>query len=155
MPITDSEKARRRTLRGTTTSLQKVTRSLKRAQIVLSVDSLGALVAGCTTILAAHILSAWYGWSGGFTLFVGLVNIGYGCYSGVLALHLRWKTRLSRWTIIVLIAANSIWAVQCFTQVGLLSGSASFFGLSHLLLEGLWVGGLAYLEARIALPVAA
>ena len=93
MPITDSEEARRRALRGTTTSLQKVTRSLKRAQIVLSVDSLGALVAGCTTILAAPILSAWYGWSGGFTLFVGLVNIGYGCYSGVLALHLRWKTR--------------------------------------------------------------
>ena len=128
---------------------------MKRSLIVLSVDSLAGLSAGCFTILAAALLTAWYGWSEGFTRFLGAVNLSYGLYSGFLALRLRWKARLPRWTVIALIVLNSAWGVQCFAQVWRLRGSASYLGLSTLVFEGLFVSGLAYLEARIVLPVVA
>ena len=109
---------------------------------------------GCCTILAAPLLSAWYGWPEGFTRFVGAVNISYGCYSGLLALRLHRKARLARWTVFILIAANTMWAAQCFTQVWWLGGDASYLGRAHLIFEGLFVGGLAYVETRIVLPYA-
>ena len=129
-------------------------RHMRRALAVLSFDSLAALVAGCCTILAAPLLSAWYGWPEGFTRFVGAVNISYGCYSGLLALRLHRKARLARWTVVILIAANTMWAAQCFTQVWWLGGDASYLGRAHLIFEGLFVGGLAYVETRIVLPYA-
>ena len=122
---------------------------------IVSFDSLGGLVVGIFTVLAAPLLTAWYAWPDGLALFVGCVNFGYGCYSGTLALSFRRKAQLSRWAVIILIVANSAWAIQCFTQVWLLHGRASHLGLIHFLVEGLWVGGLAYLEARIVLPFVA
>ena len=125
---------------------------MKSALKILFVDSLGGLVAGFCTIMLGPLLTVWYGWPAGFALFIGLVNISYGCFSGFLALRLYRKDRLSRGMVIILLLANSIWAGQCFTQVWWLHENASYLGLAHLLFEGLWVGGLAYLEARIVLP---
>ena len=105
-------------------------------------------------IVLSPILTPWYGWSANFTLYIGLVNIGYGCYSGFLTLRLKRKERLTRGTVILLIIANSVWLGQCLTQTWWLYGNVSYLGLAHLMGEGLYVGGLAYLEARIVLPAA-
>ena len=119
---------------------------------VLAFDSLGGLVAGFVTVLAAPLLTVWYAWPEGLALLVGGVNVGYGCYSGSLALFFRRRARLARWAVLLLIVANGAWALHCFVRVWSLHGSASHLGLGHFLLEGLWVGGLACLEARILLP---
>ena len=127
---------------------------MKRALVLLSFDSLAALVAGSVTLFSAPLLTVWFSWPEGFARFLALVNISYGCYSGILALRLRWKNQLSRWTVIILVAANSLWALNCFIQAWRLHGTASFLGLGHLVFEGFFVGGLAYLEARMVLPSA-
>jgi hypothetical protein len=128
---------------------------MKPSLTVLSVDSLGGLIAGICTLFAAPLLTGWYAWPEGLALFVGAVNVGYGCYSGTLVLYSRRQAQLSRWAVIILIAANSAWALLCFVQVGLLRESASYLGLGHFLFEGVWVGGLAFLEARMVLPFVA
>lgn len=119
---------------------------------LLALDSIGGLIAGTLTLLAAPLLTTWYAWPEGLALVVGWANLGYGCYSGCLALFFRREPRLHSWAITLLILANAGWALHCFTRAWLLQNSASYLGLGHLILEGLWVGGLAYLEARILLP---
>ena len=125
---------------------------MKRALNILALDSIGGLLAGAVTVLAAPRLTDYYGWPEGQALCFGWVNLSYGCYSGTLALYLRRKARLSRWAVIALIAANGAWTLQCFTRAWLLWESASPLGIGQLLLEGLWVGALAYVEARFVLP---
>ena len=118
----------------------------------LRFDSLGALIAGCCTLALEPLLTAWYAWPDGLVLFVGCANLAYGAYSGILALIFRRLDALPRWTVIVLILANGAWAIHCVARAAWLHDTASYLGLGHLLLEGCWVGTLAYLEARIVLP---
>lgn len=127
---------------------------MKRATILLSIDSLAGLIAGGLVLAALPIVTVWHNWSYDFARFIGLANVAYGCYSGVLALYARRRMRIARLTAILLIVANSAWAVHCLAQVWLLRESASYLGLAHLLLEAIFVGGLAYIESRIVLPVA-
>jgi hypothetical protein len=119
---------------------------------ILAFDSIGALIAGTITLLAEPLLTAWYGWPEGLVVLFGCANIGYGCYSGVLSLTMRSGARLPPWTVRLLIFANAAWVVHCFVRVELLIGSISLLGLAHLILEAMWVGGLAYVEARVVLP---
>jgi hypothetical protein len=119
---------------------------------ILAFDSIGGLIAGTVTLLAEPLLTAWYGWPEGLVTFFGWANIGYGCYSGCLSLYLRSNKRLPPWTVRLLILANGLWGLHCFTRIGLLLGSASFLGIGILVLEGFWVGGLAIVEARLVLP---
>jgi len=119
---------------------------------ILAFDSIGGLIAGTITLLAEPLLTAWYGWPEGLVLLFGCANIGYGCYSGVLSLLMRSGARLPPWTVQLLIFANAAWVVHCFVRVELLFGSISLLGLAHLILEAIWVGVLAYVEARVVLP---
>ncbi len=48
----------------------------------------------------------------------------------------------------LLVVANLTWALLCLRWVFVFSQTASPFGLAHLLLEALFVGGLACLEWR-------
>ena len=125
---------------------------MRNVALLLSIDSLAGLCAGLVTVILSSILTQWYGWPVAFVLFVGGVNIGYGCYSGVLAILFRKKQILARPAIAVLVLANSLWAGQCLTQVWWLRETATPLGLGILGFEALFVLGLAYLEARIILP---
>ncbi|MCB1327547.1 MAG: hypothetical protein KDK35_20075 [Leptospiraceae bacterium] len=126
--------------------------NMKNAGMLLSIDSLAGLSAGIVTLSLSSILAHWYGWPMAFVLFVGWVNIGYGCYSGVLAILFRKRQMLARSAIIALVLENSLWAGQCLTQVWWRQESATVLGLGILAFEALFVLGLAYLEARIILP---
>jgi len=127
---------------------------MKKPLTILAMDSLAALAAGVGTLLLSSYLTRWYAWPEGFALFIGAVNIAYGMYSGPLALRLKRTGRMSRTAVILLIIANSIWAGQCFTQAWRLFETASILGLGHLIFEGLFVSGLAFLEAKHVLPEA-
>jgi predicted membrane-bound spermidine synthase len=111
---------------------------------LLRIDSLGALTVGLVMLLLSQWLSSWYALPRGFIIFMGLVNLAYGCYSFSLLVKIKRPLSL----IVVLVIANLGWAVLCVLWAVIFAQSASPFGTIHLLGEALFVGGLAYLEWR-------
>jgi predicted membrane-bound spermidine synthase len=111
---------------------------------LLRIDSLGGLTVGLVMLLLSQWLSSWYVLPRGFIIFMGLVNLAYGCYS--FSLLVKVKRPLS--LIVVLVIANLGWAVLCVLWAVIFAQTASPFGTIHLLGEALFVGGLAYLEWR-------
>lgn len=111
---------------------------------LLHMDSLGGLSVGLLMLLLNYWLSVWYGLPRGFIVFMALVNIAYGCYS--FSLLMRTKRPLS--LIKVLVIANLGWALLCVLWVVIFAQTSTFLGTLHLLGEGVFVGGLAYLEWR-------
>jgi hypothetical protein len=111
---------------------------------LLHFDSFGGLTVGVVVLLLSQWLSAWYGLPRGFVIFVALVNIAYGSYSFSLLVRKKRPRRL----IVLLVVANLVWAVLCLVWVTVFAQTATVFGIALLLLEALYVGGLAYLEWR-------
>lgn len=111
---------------------------------LLWIDCGAAALAG-TALLA---------WSAGFAQLhalpqellrlIGLVNLLYACGSFTLAVQAR---RRPAW-IAALVLANAAWATICLGLALRFAGTASAFGLAHLLGEAAFVGGLAGLEWR-------
>lgn len=126
---------------------------MKRALILLRIDSLGGLLVGSTVMLLSAWLSDVYGWPVDRVRNMGLVNLSYGTYSGILTLVL-WTTKtLSPWFVRLLIGANLAWGFGCFLQVFFwLPESNSAVGTSVLIFEGIYVAVLGWLEARFVLP---
>jgi hypothetical protein len=75
---------------------------------------------------------------------MGVANLAYGTYSGALARRARRPYAL----LVLLVVANATWAVLCGVAAVALAGTASAFGLAHLVGEGVFVGALAALEWR-------
>lgn len=95
-------------------------------------------------MLLREPFAAFTGLPPALVLGMGLANLGYALYSFTLA---RRPTR-PRAALAVLIAANAAWGLLCLVLAALLWDQATVFGRAQLLLEGLFVGGLAYLEGR-------
>jgi hypothetical protein len=128
--------------------------STKTARILLSVDSLAALSVGLITLFITPFLVDLFGWTEAFTRFMAAVNIAYGSFSGVQAWLFFRSGRLFRPAVLLLVIANAAWIGHCFAQIWYLYDTASFFGLAQLMLEAIFVGGLAALEALYVLPLA-
>jgi len=111
---------------------------------LLWVDGIGGAVAGVVVLLAYGWLSAWYNLPRELLFGIGVANLSYGAYSLTLASRKRRPKPL----ILFLIAANLTWAGLCFWWAVRFAESASWLGLTHLVAEGLYVGGLAILEWR-------
>ena len=107
-------------------------------------DGFAALVAGIVTLLLHGWLSELYSLPKGVLLFIGVVNLLYASYS----LPLAMRSNRPKILIFLLIAANLMWAMVCLLLLILNRETISIFGLAHLVGEGLFVGGLAYLEWR-------
>lgn len=90
----------------------------------------------------AHWLSGWYALPVELLRFNGFVNLAYGTYSFSLAL----RRRRPPWMIMLLAFANAAWLFVCLAMAVHFSATASGFGLATLVGEGLFVGGLAWLE---------
>ena len=117
---------------------------MKLKKKLLWIDGLGALIAGSLTLLLNSWLSEWYQLPKELLIFIGLINLIYGTYSTSLAIH----SKRTKSQILLLVAANLTWALVCLILFSTFIKTASVYGLAHLLLEGLYVGGLAYLEWR-------
>ena len=111
---------------------------------LLRIDSLSGLSVGAAELILSSWLHAWYRLPLGFIYLMVTANLIYGTYS--FFLHRRQKRPLN--LIILLVAANLTWGVLCLRWMYTFSGTASFFGLAHLLLTALYVFGLAILEWR-------
>lgn len=124
---------------------------MKQARFILTLDSTGALIVGVFILLFSSLISNLTGWQESFTCMEGFVNLIYGSYSGILLLLFR-RGPLHRTFILILIIANSLWGLQCFAQAWRLKGEATYIGNAVLLLEGIYLLVLAYLEAKFVLP---
>ena len=109
---------------------------------LLWVDCSAALLAGVTLLSLSGWLSEPYGLPQGLLAGMGVANLGYGTFSFSLAR----RARRPRSLIVLLVMANATWAGLCALAAVLLAGTASAFGLAHLVGEGVFVGGLAALE---------
>lgn len=111
---------------------------------LLWVDSLTGAIVGVIVLLAITWLREWYRLPMNLLLLNGAANLTYACYS----LSLAMRTRRPKVLILLLIVANLTWAVLCLRWAFVYAGTASLFGLAHLIGEALFVGGLASLEWR-------
>ena len=97
---------------------------------------------GTLTLIFSAWLSQLYGLPRELLIIFGLANLLYGCYSFSLAVRNRRSMNL----IMLLIIANALWAVICFILAVNYATTATIFGQIQLVGEGIFVGGLAWLE---------
>jgi hypothetical protein len=110
---------------------------------LLWVDCTAAALAGVAVLALSGWLSRLYGLPRNLLLFIGGVNLLYGCYSFSLAR----RARRPRYLINLLVFANLAWAVVCVgLAVGVFWAHATPFGFGQLIGEAFFVGGLAALE---------
>ncbi len=114
---------------------------------LLWLDSRAGLAVGALSLVVAPWLAAFYGLSLAVILTVAAANVAYGTFS----FWLSKQPQPPRALVLALIAANAAWSLLCFGAVAHFYGDASVFGLAQFILEGGFVGALAYAEWR-ALP---
>lgn len=111
---------------------------------LLWVDCIAGALAGVTMLILSGWLSSLYALPRELLLFNGAVNVLYASSSFSLAIRARRPGSL----INLLVFANLAWAVVCLWLVRVFTGSATWFGIGHLVAEAVFVGGLAGLEWR-------
>lgn len=109
---------------------------------LLWIDCTAAALAGVVVLVCSGWLSQWYALPRALLLFVGVVNLLYASCSFSLAVRAKRPQAL----IVLLVIANGLWAAACLVMAARFAGTATFFGLAHLLGEAVFVGGLACLE---------
>ena len=122
------------------------------ARRILWIDCGAACVAGIVMLAAREWIAELHGLSRSLMMFVGVVNLVYGSYSGSLALRASMGRMPSRLAIDVLIAANFAWSIVCAALVGTTWGSST--GAAQFGLEGCFVAVLAICERRYVRPFA-
>ena len=109
---------------------------------LLWMDCIAGALAGVAMLLLLDWLAALYGMPRELLVFIGVANVLYASYSLSLAIR-RIRTSLM---LNALIVANGVWALVCVGLAVHWAGTATLFGMAHLLAEALFVGGLASLE---------
>ena len=109
---------------------------------LLWIDCIAGALAGVAMLLLLDWLAALYGMPTDLLVFIGIANVLYASYSLSLAIR-RTRTQL---LLNALIVANSVWALLCVGLAVRWAGTATLFGMAHLLAEALFVGRLASLE---------
>jgi hypothetical protein len=102
------------------------------------------MAVGVRVLSLSPWLSTWYAIPQRLLVLMGVANLTYGAFSFSLA---RRRVR-PRGLLVTLVVANAAWGVLCLLATALLVRRASAFGVASLVLEGLFVGGLAALEWR-------
>ena len=111
---------------------------------LLWIDCGAGLLDGALTLAFSGWLSRLYALPVDLLIVMGVANVMYGTFSFSLA---RRGFR-PRALIVLLVVANALWAGLCGLTAIVVAANASKFGLAHLLVESLLVGGLARLEWR-------
>lgn len=111
---------------------------------LLWIDCLGAGLAGVVILALSSWLSWFYSLPLWFLMGIGVVNLVYGAFSFSIASRARRELVL----VTALALANSAWGLFCFLVTIFVFDIASIYGIVHLIIEGLYVGGLGWLEWR-------
>lgn len=111
---------------------------------LLWVDCSAGFLGGAAMLALSAWLAALYGLPRAMLVVMGIANLCYATYSFSLARRAARPLPL----IVLLVVANATWAVLCLVAAARVAGSATAFGVAHLVGEGAIVGGLAALEWR-------
>ena len=111
---------------------------------LLWVDCTAGAVVGVAVLLLDGWLSAWYELPQRLVFSMGVTNLVYACYSFSLVVRQERPKTLIR----LLVVANLAWSLLLLYWITIFIGTASPLGVAFLLLEALFVGGLAVLEWR-------
>lgn len=117
---------------------------MRMVRSLLWIDCGAGLLAGALVVLCSAWLSRLYALPVALLLAIGIANLAYGAFSFSLARRAARPPAL----LALLVIANASWAVACGVMAVAVAPYASGWGLAHLLVEGLFVGGLAALEWR-------
>jgi hypothetical protein len=108
------------------------------------IDGCAGLTVGVLMLALRDLLPGFYGLPPGVVTFIAVANVAYSFFGlGLGALRSR-PPALLYW----LIFANFMWSVVCVVLAARVWSTASFFGLAHIVLEGLVVALLGSLETR-------
>ena len=109
---------------------------------LLWIDCITGALAGVAVLLLLDWLANLYSMPKDVLVFIGAANVLYAMYSFSLAIrHTRTPLLLN-----ALIVANGVWVLVCVGLAVRWAGTATLFGMAHLLAEALFVGRLASLE---------
>lgn len=111
---------------------------------LLWIDGLGGLAVGLIMLVFKGILADFYALDEIILIYMGIINILYGSYSTSLA----FREERPKMMILILVAANFSWLLICLFLAFYFIDSASIFGVLHFIVEGLYVGALAFFEWR-------
>ena len=111
-------------------------------QRILWIDCIGAFFTGVLLLILSGWIAPLYGLPQWFVIGHAFVHLAFGTYS----LSLAVRTIRPMPLIKLLVFANAAWAFVCFILAFLLAGNATVFAVVHFALEGLYVGGLAFIE---------
>ncbi|MDC6170492.1 hypothetical protein [Paucibacter sp. XJ19-41] len=109
---------------------------------LLWIDGSAAALAGSLCLLLSPALAQLHALPQNLLQLIGVVNLLYAAYSFCLAM----RASRPRLLITLLVIANSVWAAVCLGMAASFAGTASIFGLAHLVGEAVFVAGLARLE---------
>ena len=120
-----------------------------RADWLLRIDSLGGIFVGVGVLALSPWLDGLFGFPMNLVLFLGAANVIYGCFSGSLLLLSYRQGPPGRAWFLFLIVANVAWLAVCVGVVYYYGAGATWLGLAHVMLEGLYVAGLGLYEYRV------
>ena len=108
------------------------------------IDAAAGFTVGLAMFLVRDFLVGFYGLSIELLTVIASANVGYSLFGLGLGLSRQRPAPLLYW----LICANFMWSVVCVVLAARVWSSATVFGLAHILAEGLFVAGLAFVELR-------
>jgi hypothetical protein len=108
------------------------------------IDGCAGLTVGASMLLLQDFLQGFYGLSPQMFQLIAFANVGYAPFGLVLGALRRRPRGLLYW----LIFANFMWSVVCAVLAARVWATASIFGLTHIIAEGVFVSALALLELR-------
>lgn len=111
---------------------------------LLWIDCSGAGVVGVAMLALSGLLAPVFGVARSLLVFTALVNLAYGAFSFSLARRIEAPHGHVR----ALVVANFAWTGICAAMAAFLARPGSWLGAGYVLAEGLFVGGLAALEAK-------
>lgn len=109
---------------------------------LLWIDCIAGALAGVLVLLFSEWLSRLYSLPPEILYFMGLVNLLYATYS----LSLAKRCARPKALILLLAAANGVWALACLGLATHFFETTIFLGFGLLVGEAIFVGGLASLE---------
>ncbi len=109
---------------------------------LLWVDCTAAGLAGTLMLALSDWLSQLFALPIEVVLFIGMVNLLYGCYSFLLAR----RTRRPILLIKLLVYANAFWVLVCLSLAARFWHQASPYGIAVFTGEAMFVGTLAVLQ---------
>ena len=112
------------------------------AKHILWVDCIGAILTGILLAALSGYIAPLYSLPQSWVIAHAVVHLVYGTYSFSLAIR---RTRPMA-LIKLLVFANAAWAFLCIIFAAKMVESDPVFAAVHFLIEGIYVGGLAYFE---------